>query len=100
MISVSGNLNAKDNVYVPKAYSEKLDELIEDPNTNNIAVTAPYDSGKTTMLKSYLKNKENIKIVSEIANLNYLESKKVLESKTAVLIYIVSARPQKKGEII
>ena len=59
MISVSGNLNAKDNVYVPKAYSEKLDELIEDPNTNNIAVTAPYDSGKTTMLKSYLKNKEN-----------------------------------------
>lgn len=59
MISVSGNLNAKDNVYVPKVYSEKLDELIEDPNTNNIAVTAPYDSGKTTMLKSYLKNKEN-----------------------------------------
>ena len=34
-------------------------------------------------------NKENIKIVSEIANLNYLESKKVLESKTAVLIYKV-----------
>lgn len=56
---MSGNLNAKDNVYVPKVYSEKLDELIEDPNTNNIAVTAPYDSGKTTMLKSYLKNKEN-----------------------------------------
>lgn len=59
MISVSGNLNAKDNVYVPKVYSEKLDELIEDKNTNNIAVTAPYDSGKTTMLKSYFKNKEN-----------------------------------------
>ncbi len=56
---MSGNLNAKDNVYVPKVYSEKLDELIEDPNTNNIAVTAPYDSGKTTMLKSYFKNKEN-----------------------------------------
>ena len=56
---MSGNLNAKDNVYVPKVYSEKLDELIEDKNTNNIAVTAPYDSGKTTMLKSYLKNKEN-----------------------------------------
>ena len=32
---------------------------------------------------------ENIKIVSEIANLNYLESKKMLESKTAVLIYKV-----------
>lgn len=59
MISVSGNLNAKDNVYVPKVYSKKLDELIEDKNTNNIAVTAPYDSGKTTMLKSYFKNKEN-----------------------------------------
>ena len=26
---------------------------------NNISVTAPYDSGKTTMLKSYFKNKEN-----------------------------------------
>ena len=52
MIRVSGNLNAKDNVYVPKVYSKKLDELIEDKNTNNIAVTAPYDSGKTTMLKS------------------------------------------------
>ena len=36
-----------------------MDELIEDKNTNNIAVTAPYDSGKTTMLKSYFKNKEN-----------------------------------------
>ena len=59
MIRVSGNLNAKDNVYVSKVYSEKLDELIEDKNTNNIAVTAPYDSGKTTMLKSYFKNKEN-----------------------------------------
>lgn len=59
MIRVSGNLNAKDNVYVPKVYSKKLDELIEDKNTNNIAVTAPYDSGKTTMLKSYFKNKEN-----------------------------------------
>ncbi|MGE9987838.1 hypothetical protein, partial [Lactobacillus johnsonii] len=56
---MSGNLNAKDNVYVPKVYSKKLDELIEDKNTNNIAVTAPYDSGKTTMLKSYFKNKEN-----------------------------------------
>ena len=35
-------------------------------------------------------NKENIKIVSEIANLNYLESKKVLESKTAFNLYSFS----------
>ena len=28
-------------------------------------------------------SRENIKIISKIANLNYLESKKVLESKTA-----------------
>ena len=34
-------------------------------------------------------NKENIKVISEITNTNYLESKKVLESKTAVLIYKV-----------
>ena len=59
MIKLSGNLNAKDNVYVPKVYSKKLDELISDPDTNNIAVTAPYDSGKTTMLKSYFKSTEN-----------------------------------------
>ncbi|CAX66976.1 hypothetical protein [Lactobacillus johnsonii] len=56
---MSGNLNAKDNVYVPKVYSKKLDELISDPDTNNIAVTAPYDSGKTTMLKSYFKSTKN-----------------------------------------
>ena len=34
-------------------------------------------------------NKDNIKIVSEISNLNFLESKKLLESKTAVSIYKV-----------
>jgi ribosomal protein L7/L12 len=34
-------------------------------------------------------NKETIKIVSEITSLNFLESKKVLESKTAVSIYKV-----------
>ncbi|MBO5068239.1 MAG: hypothetical protein J6C62_07555 [Clostridia bacterium] len=34
-------------------------------------------------------NKENIKFVSEISNLNFLESKKLLESKTAVSIYKV-----------
>ena len=34
-------------------------------------------------------NKENIKLVSEIASLNYLESKKMFESKSAVLIYKV-----------
>ena len=34
---MSGNLNAKDNVYVPKVYSEKLDELIED----KIRITLP-----------------------------------------------------------
>ncbi len=48
-------------------------------------------------------NKENIKIVSEIANLNYLESKKLLESKTAVLIYKVkdeAAREISKPEEI
>lgn len=53
-----GNLNAKDDAYVPLIYSQKLDELISDPNIKNIAVTAPYDSGKTTILKSYFKKRE------------------------------------------
>ena len=34
-------------------------------------------------------NKDNIKIISKISNLNFLESKKLLESKTAVSIYKV-----------
>jgi hypothetical protein len=34
-------------------------------------------------------NKENIKVISEITNSNYLESKKILESKSAVLVYKV-----------
>lgn len=54
-----GNLNARDDAYVPKIYSEKLDELIADPEIKNIAVTAPYDSGKTTILRSYFKKREN-----------------------------------------
>ena len=54
-----GNLNARDDAYVPKVYSEKLDELIDDPDVKNIAVTAPYDSGKTTILKSYFKKRES-----------------------------------------
>ena len=33
--------------------------------------------------------KDNIKIISDISNLNFLESKKLLESKTAVSIYKV-----------
>ena len=34
-------------------------------------------------------NKDNIKIISEISNLNFWDSKKLLESKTAVSIYKV-----------
>lgn len=54
-----GNLNARDDAYVPRVYSERLDELIDDPDIKNIAVTAPYDSGKTTILKSYFKKRES-----------------------------------------
>ena len=50
-----GNLNARGDAYVPKVYSERLDELIDDPDVKNIAVTAPYDSGKTTILKAILR---------------------------------------------
>ena len=48
-------------------------------------------------------NKENIKIISKITSLNFLESKKVLESKTAVSIYKVkdaAAREISKPEAI
>lgn len=54
-----GNLNARGDAYVPKVYSERLDELIDNPDVKNIAVTAPYDSGKTTILKSYFKKRES-----------------------------------------
>ncbi len=48
-------------------------------------------------------NKENIKIISKITSLNFLESKKLLESKTAVSIYRVedeAAREISKPEAI
>ena len=42
---------------------------------------------------SNVVNKQNIQVVSEIANTNYLNSKKMLESKSAVLIYKVTDAP-------
>lgn len=57
--SLNGNLNAKSDVYIPKIYREKLDKVLKDPNVKNIAITAPYDSGKTTLLKTYFKERES-----------------------------------------
>ena len=52
----------------------------------------------STNYKIYLQpnnvvSKQNIQAVSEIANVNYLNGKKMLESKTAVLIYKVTDAP-------
>lgn len=54
----NGNLNARSDVHVPMVYKDKLDHVLEDPNIKNIAITAPYDSGKTSFLKTYFKNRE------------------------------------------
>lgn len=54
----NGNLNARSDVHVPTVYKDKLDHVLEDSNIKNIAITAPYDSGKTSFLKTYFKNRE------------------------------------------
>lgn len=56
---IKGSLNARSDAYVPDVYREKLDEILEDESSKNIAITAPYDSGKTTLLKSYFREREN-----------------------------------------
>lgn len=55
----NGDLNAVSDAYVPKIYREKLDQVLADIDIKNVAITAPYDSGKTTILKSYFKQREN-----------------------------------------
>ena len=57
-----------------------------------------------TNYEIYLKpdntvNADSIKIISKIANLNYLESKKALESKTAVLIYKANDKRVRENSI-
>ena len=54
----NGNLNARSDVHVPTVYKDKLDYVLKDSNIKNIAITAPYDSGKTSFLKTYFKNRE------------------------------------------
>ena len=54
----NGNLNARSDVHVPTVYKDKLDHVLKDSNIKNIAITAPYDSGKTSFLKTYFKNRE------------------------------------------
>ena len=54
----NGNLNARSDVHIPTVYKDKLDHVLEDSNIKNIAITAPYDSGKTSFLKTYFKNRE------------------------------------------
>ncbi len=56
---IKGSLNARSDAYVPDVYREKLNEILQDDSSKNIAVTAPYDSGKTTLLKSYFREREN-----------------------------------------
>lgn len=51
----NGNLNARSDVHVPTVYKDKLDYVLKDSNIKNIAITAPYDSGKTSFLRHILK---------------------------------------------
>lgn len=41
-----------------KPYKEKLDLALSDPKIKNLAITGPYDSGKSSLLQSYFKNRE------------------------------------------
>lgn len=46
---------AKNNLSDIKVYSQKLDELYENNDVCNIAVTGPYDSGENGILHKNIK---------------------------------------------
>ena len=48
-------LMAKNNLNDIKVYSQKLDELYENNDVCNIAVTGPYDSGENGILHKNIK---------------------------------------------
>ena len=41
-----------------KPYKEKLDLALSDPKIRNLAITGPYDSGKSSLLQSYFKSRD------------------------------------------
>lgn len=43
-----------------KAYSEALDHAFGSPNARNVAVSGPYASGKSTIVKTYIKKHEGL----------------------------------------
>lgn len=46
-----------DNIEKSKVYFEALDWAIENENITNIALTGPYGAGKSSIIKSYIKER-------------------------------------------
>ena len=66
-------LYPKDDLTVEqmKPYKDKLDIALSDPRIKNMAITGPYDSGKSSLLKSYFNNR----MLKPQKNYQYLKMK-------------------------
>lgn len=62
--TIPGALYAYDSLTEEKCVPEwdQLNEALKDPQVTNIAITAPYDTGKTSFLKSFFTHREVEKI--------------------------------------
>lgn len=65
--AIPGALYAYDSLTEDDCTPEwnQLDEALNDPQVTNIAITAPYDTGKTSFLKSFFTHREIEKIRKE-----------------------------------
>lgn len=65
--AIPGALYAYDSLTEDDCTPEwgQLDEALNDPQVTNIAITAPYDTGKTSFLKSFFTHREVKKIREE-----------------------------------
>lgn len=57
-------LTPQDNVDTDKAYDKQMKWALENPNVRNIAITGPYGSGKSSILKTFQKAHREYKFLN------------------------------------
>lgn len=81
-------LYPRDDIETLSPYKDKLDAALDDPHITNIAVTGPYDTGKSTFLLSYFKQREGEKhpVIARyntlIDKINKIKQKYIFSSNT------------------